>query len=151
MAEWKETISEILHEPPYRVEQIFLIHRETSLLLYHFAADSVAAQNAGMIAGMLTVIHDYLRETFWAEDQQDDEGPISKTGEFWIWLEKGPLAVLSVVVRGTAPEDFRLRLRNSLNIIHLQYAEPLASFKGDARSFENARTVFESCLGDFAH
>ncbi len=103
-----------------------------------------------MVSGMLAMILDFARDSFSSMDEKDEETPERfKIGDLTIWLEYGPLAFLAVVVRGTAPEDFKLHLGNSLRSIHENYAAALASFDGDAKCFENARTIFESCLGSF--
>jgi len=39
----------------YRVEQLFLIHRETSLSLLHIRADPVMGKDSDMVAGMLSL------------------------------------------------------------------------------------------------
>ena len=48
----------------YRVEQVFLIHRETGLLLRHISAGDDVVQDADMISGMLTAIQDFVRDSF---------------------------------------------------------------------------------------
>ena len=42
----------------YRVEQLFLIHRGTSLTLLHLTADSAISRDADMVGGMLSAIQD---------------------------------------------------------------------------------------------
>ena len=47
----------------YRVEQVFLVHRETGLLLQHVArSDEVL--DSDMVSGMLTAIQDFVRDSF---------------------------------------------------------------------------------------
>ena len=48
----------------YRVEQVFLIHAETGLLLQHLSADPRASQDADQISAMLTAIRDFVRDSF---------------------------------------------------------------------------------------
>src|SRR5436190_4493612 len=48
----------------YRVEQLFLIHRKTSLSLLHVTADSAIAKDSDMVAGMLSAIQDFVRDSF---------------------------------------------------------------------------------------
>jgi OOP family OmpA-OmpF porin len=40
----------------YRVEQVFLIERESGLLLQHVRSAAVRTEDADMVAGMLTAI-----------------------------------------------------------------------------------------------
>ena len=44
----------------YRVEQLFLIHRKTSLSLLHVALDPAIAKDSDMVAGMLSAIQDFV-------------------------------------------------------------------------------------------
>src|ERR1700677_3956170 len=43
----------------YRVEQVFLIHKETGLLLLHVEADNISVTDTDMVSGMLTAIRDF--------------------------------------------------------------------------------------------
>ena len=54
----------LLNTLVYRVEQVFLIHAQTGLLLQHVVADAVTAQDADMVSGMLTAIRDFARDSF---------------------------------------------------------------------------------------
>src|SRR2546421_572022 len=49
----------------YRVEQLFLIHHKTSLSLLHVALDPAIAKDSDMmVAGMLSTIQDFARDSF---------------------------------------------------------------------------------------
>ena len=45
----------------YRVEQVFLIHRKTGLLLVHAEKSAAAMKDPEMVSGMLTAIQDFVR------------------------------------------------------------------------------------------
>ena len=54
----------------YRVEQVFLIHRETGLLLQHVSAGPRrASQDADMVSGMLTAIRDFVQDSFGGKER----------------------------------------------------------------------------------
>src|SRR5579862_2800609 len=56
----------VLRSLLYRVEQVFLIHRSSGLLLQHVAASSVEAaetKDPEMVSGMLTAIQDFARDS----------------------------------------------------------------------------------------
>lgn len=135
----------LLHTLRYRVEQVFLIHRETGLLLQHVVSDSGGAvQDADMVSGMLTAIQDFARDSFNAEQSEHLEN--FQVGELTIWVEQGPLAILAGVIRGTAPQELRTVFQNTLEKIHLRYHGELSDFSGDAEVFESARPILEDCL-----
>jgi OOP family OmpA-OmpF porin len=134
----------LLNTLVYRVEQVFLIHRPSGLLLQHLTLPGESAQDADMVSGMLTAIRDFVQDSF---KVSDDEGlQTAKVGELTVWIEQGPHALLAVVVRGTAPATLRGILQQALESVHAQYAELLESFNGDAAKFEGARPLLEACL-----
>src|SRR6202789_4211929 len=49
----------LMHSLLYRVEQVFLIHRQTGLVLSHVVATSVSTQDPSMVAGMLSAIQQF--------------------------------------------------------------------------------------------
>ncbi|HEX8000817.1 MAG TPA: OmpA family protein [Pyrinomonadaceae bacterium] len=134
----------LLHTLLYRVEQVFLIHRETGLLLQHVAASNVAAQDADMVSGMLTAIQDFVHDSFNAPE--GDQLETMQVGELTVWIEQGPLAILAGVIRGNAPQELRDVFRSTIESIHLQYYDALAEFSGDAAALEATRPLLEDCL-----
>lgn len=134
----------LLHRLRYRVEQIFLIHRETGLLLQHVATNGAVIQDQHVLSGMLTAIQNYVRDSFGGrQDQTLDQFQV---GEWTVWSEQGTQAYLACVVRGTPPASLREILCDTLNHIHAQYTDALAHFAGDAAPFKTIQPQLESCL-----
>jgi OOP family OmpA-OmpF porin len=128
----------------YRVEQIFLIHRETSLSLLHVSADAVAAQDSGMVAGMLSAIQDFARDSFkTGSDEGLDEFRI---GELQVWIAPGAHAYLAAVIRGNPPRELHAVLEDAIDSVHVLRGSALAKFEGDAAAFESLRPELEACL-----
>lgn len=134
----------LLHTLLYRVEQVFLIHRETGLLLQHVVAPNVATQDADMVSGMLTAIQDFVHDSF--SSREGDQLETLQVGELTVWIEQGPQAILAGVIRGTAPQELREVFQTTIEKIHLQFHEALTEFSGDAGPFEAARPLLEDCL-----
>jgi len=128
----------------YRVEQVFLIHKETGLLLHKASAAGIKVQDADMVSAMLTAIQDFVHDSF--ATPKDDELETLQVGELNVWIERGPLAVLAVVIRGNAPQDLRTLLQETLERIHLQFGQELSEFKGDSSLFEDTSPLLEDCL-----
>ena len=84
----------------YRVEQVFLIHRKSGLLLQHVAAEDAVLKDADMISGMLTAIQDFVSDSF-VEGGQDLE--TLDIGRFKLWIQYGPKAMIVGAVSGNAP------------------------------------------------
>jgi OOP family OmpA-OmpF porin len=134
----------MLHTLLYRVEQVFLIHKETGLMLQHVVAGDSGIQDADMVSGMLTAIQDFVQDSFGTEDG----GALDtlQVGELAVWIERGPHAVLAAVIRGNAPQDLRSTFQSTLEQIHQEFAHELEVFEGDAAPFEPSRKYLEACL-----
>ena len=133
------------HALVYRVEQVFLIHRDTGLMLAHARAPDLPASDADLISGMLTAIRDFVADSFSPEREAGGLRRFS-VGELTVMVEQGPQALVAAVVRGEAPDDLLLRLQDTLETIHLQFAGALAEFDGDTEPFAAAQPLLEDCL-----
>lgn len=134
----------LLHTLLYRVEQIFLIHRETGLLLQHVSASSVGVQDADMVSGMLTAIQDFVRDSF--TTRQNDQLETLRVGELTVSIEQGPQAILAAVIRGTPLHQLKELFQQTLERIQLQFGTELKQFSGDREVFKGTETLLEDCL-----
>jgi OOP family OmpA-OmpF porin len=130
------------HSLVYRVEQVFLVHAQTGLLLAHVPEGSLG--DADLISSMLTAIGDFVNDSF--EAKKTGELRAFAAGDLTVLVEPGPQANIAVVVRGTPPETLPIRLQTTLETIHLQWSNPLTSFDGDATAFETTRPLLEDCV-----
>ncbi|MFA9562796.1 MAG: OmpA family protein, partial [Nitrospirota bacterium] len=134
----------LLHTLRFRVEQVFLIHKKTGLLLNHVLAEGVSGQGEEVISGMLTAIQDFVRDSF---GQGKDDGLESlQIGDLTVWIEQGSGAILAGVIRGAPPIELREVFQETLETIHAQFSELLQTFQGDATAFEETRLPLEDCL-----
>ena len=134
----------LFHTLLYRVEQVFLIQRDTGLLLQHVVAEAVVAPEAEMISAMLTAIENFVQDAFSAS--KEDMLERMQVGELTVWIEPGPQAILAAVIRGTPREELRLALQEALETIHIEQHDAIESFQGDATPFEASRPHLEACL-----
>ncbi len=128
----------------YRVEQVFLIHRESGLLLRHAARPEQVVQDSDLVSGMLTAIQDFIRDSFTGAPGQEVE--TIELGEFNLWVQHGPSAILAAVVSGTPPPELRHVLERTLEQIHSQFSAQLTAFKGDTSAFDGAAPLLAECL-----
>jgi outer membrane protein OmpA-like peptidoglycan-associated protein len=126
----------LMHSLLYRVEQVFLIHRETGLVLNHLVAPTVATQDPDLVAGMLSAIQQFVRDSFKSKDSESLAS--LNIGDLQVWVEESPNAILAAVVRGHAPADFRQAMNEVLEDIQRYFSSALANFKGDAGPFRAA-------------
>lgn len=128
----------------YRVEQVFLIHKKTGLMLQHTVAPKVSAQDPDLVSAMLTAIQDFVKDSF--NTQKNDGLQSLHFGELTIWIEEGPQAVLAGIIRGTAPQELRLVFQEAIEKIHLKLNRELIFFEGETEPFVAGRPEIEACL-----
>jgi OOP family OmpA-OmpF porin len=134
----------LMHSLVFRVEQVFLIHKKTGLPLAHAVAPAVAMQDASLVSGMLSALQDFVRDSF-----HSAKGEILEkinVGELEVWVEDGPYAILAAVIRGIPPPDYRLRMAETLEQIHRNFAEQMERFEGDTAPFASATDDLTRCL-----
>jgi outer membrane protein OmpA-like peptidoglycan-associated protein len=132
------------HALVYRVEQAFLIHAESGLLLAHATAPGLQVPDADLISGMLSAIQDFVKDSF-----RPAEGATLRTfsvGEHTVQVEAGPAALLALVIKGEAPESVLRKQQDTLEAIHLQFSEALSEFNGDTAQFQSVNALLEDCL-----
>ncbi|MBW4664184.1 MAG: hypothetical protein KME01_08295 [Chroococcus sp. CMT-3BRIN-NPC107] len=134
----------ILRTLLYRVEQVFLIHKETSLVLQHIVVELLAAQDADLVSAMLRAIQDFVQDSF--NIQQGDGLETLRFGELTIWIEEGSKAILAGVIRGNAPKELRLVFQNVIEKNHSDFHHQLVVFDGNNEPFEASREYLEECL-----
>jgi hypothetical protein len=114
---------------PFEVSQVFLIHRETGLLLWHVSRDSEAARDSDLVSSMLTAIRDFTQDAF----GRGKEGQLEEIeyGDECILLEASRHAYLAVVASGVEPPGFRAEMRERIVEVEHRYAGVLDDYDGD--------------------
>ena len=128
----------------YQVEQVFLIHGETGLLLAHSVAEDAQSTAADLVSGMLTAIRDFVADSF----APADDGGLRRftIGERVVLAEAGPHMVIAAVVRGHPPASLVERLQQILETLHTQHRRHLQEFDGNSAPFSAATLTLEECL-----
>jgi len=134
----------LLRSLVYRVEQVFLIHLKTSLVLQHVVDPAVVTQDADMVSSMLSAIRDFVRDSF--STQQNDSLDSLQMGQVQVWIEQGPHAIIAAVIRGQAPQELRLSLKEKLEEAHRRFSRELGEFDGNPAPFEAFRPELAACL-----
>ena len=134
----------LLHTLRFRVEQLFLIHRDTGLLLHHVASDNAIIHNQQLVSGMLTAIQTFVQDSFGTPHGQALN--TLEVGECRVLIEHGPQAILACVLRGAAPGYLRAQLQQTLESIHLDYADAFAAFDGNPSGFDATHDRLLDCV-----
>ena len=128
---------------PYSIERVFLIHRETGLLLSHVSAESDARLEVSTISGMLTAIQDFVRDSF-----SGGEGNLEEIthGGRRILLEGGQRAYVAVVLTGVEPEGYNSLIRDTVSNINVKYENELKKFDGNMERLPDFRRNLDPLL-----
>lgn len=108
----------VKHTLRYRIDHLFLIERESGLLLHRYSAPELPDLDADAIAGMLTAIGDFVRDSVQAEADSDGGLASATVGEHLLQVHEGPHAVLACFVRGVPPNALADELRTGLENLH---------------------------------
>lgn len=126
----------------YRVEQVFLVHKESGLLIQHLSQNGIEVGDSDAVSAMLTAIQDFIRDSFTAEGDLERV----ELGSYVVWLEQSPYAVLACVVRGNASYKLREVMKQSLETIHARYGQLIKNFEGDPAPLEPCRAILQKNL-----
>jgi len=133
---------------PFQVEEIFVIHKDSGLLLAHVSSKQAGVTvDEELISGMLTAIKDFVSEAFRTEHDRDlDE---IQYGESKIKLEMGHCFYLAIVVSGVEPDQFSEEVQQLSRHIHNRYHKPLRQFDGDITQFRDMPQLLQRFLAKF--
>jgi len=132
------------HTLLFRVEQIFLIDRETGLPMQHLTNDAVKAEDSALVSSMLTAIQDFVHDSFELEDEETLQN--FSVGSLSVWVNHGPHAALAAAVRGTPDPRLRETLHRVNERVHYQFRDELVRFEGDTETLSAAHPVLEEAL-----
>lgn len=134
----------LLNTLEFSIEQVFLIHRETSLLIHHQYSELADTRDPDMVSGMFSAIQDFIEDSF--STQAGDELDTLRLGDLSVVLQRGPSAVLAAVVRGRVPETLRNDLSKTLENLHRMKKSELASYGGDPEVFDDVEDDLRKIL-----
>ncbi|RRI01983.1 OmpA family protein [Mesorhizobium tamadayense] len=132
------------HSLIYRVEHVFLINRNSGLLIAHVTADNATSEDPKLISSMLSAIQDFVKDSF-NEKEQSGLDTI-RFGDLRLWSEVGPFATLVAVIRGNPPEELHEIIRDVLLRIHDECSQALEQFDGDSSQLAGVETQLQTCV-----
>lgn len=132
------------HSLLFRVEQLFLIDRDSGLLVEHRVAPGVQAPPPDMVASMMTALRDFARDSFRMSETEGLDAVA--LGDLTVWVEGGPHANLAAVIRGTPPIALREEMQLAVEEIHRIHADDLERFRNTGVSFESSPGLLDRLL-----
>ncbi len=134
----------LLRSLRYKVQQVFLIQRQTGLVLQYVAAPGEGISEAELASSMLTAIGDFVTDAF--TGKQSQELGMVQTDDFTLWIHHGPQAFLAATIVGNPPPELKNVFARENELIHREFAGALSAFDGDASIFDGARPHLQNCL-----
>jgi len=136
------------HTLVFEVEQVFLMHRESGLLIQHLHKDGVEVGDSDAVSAMFTAIQDFVRDSFVSNAENAAQRDLNtvEIGERTVWLEHSPYAVLACVIRGSAPVNFRNTMQSLLETMHARYGMLLREFSGDNQPLQPCRPILQKAI-----
>ncbi len=130
---------------PFRIHEIFFIHRDSGVLLQHISGGSpLSTDGQDIIAGMLTAIRDFASTAFKTDSQQEVNE--IQYNDFQIILGSGRAFYLAVVISGVPNQRFYSQLETLSHSIHTKFAGQLRHFDGDSSKFEESKPLLEKFI-----
>jgi hypothetical protein len=129
---------------PFKVNEVFLIHRESGLLLWHRSREAKATRDSELVGSMLTAIRDFAYDAFGRG--KGDQLEEIEYGDERILLEAASNAYLAVVVDGVEPPGFRVEMRERIVDVEHRYARVLRDYDGDATRLAAAEGILRPLM-----
>lgn len=107
----------------YRVDHLLLIQSESGLVLDRESAADLPSLDADAIAGMLTAIGDFVRDS--VSSQGSETLSSATVGEHLLWVIEGPRAKLAAFIQGIPPQSLKTDLEERLESLHARFGDAL--------------------------
>ena len=130
---------------PFHILELFLIHRESGLLLLHASSTPEEAADTDVISSMLTAIRDFAEDAF-GRGEKVELNQIQYGGQS-ILIEVAHLVYIAAVMDGIEPRNFRAQLRETMITIEHEHTAVLRNYDGNAEPFIASASAFAALLG----
>lgn len=132
---------------PFRIEEIFYIHKQSGILLAHSSAQKHEESAKDVISGMLTAIKNFAQDALGGEYAQDLN--LIEYDDFRIYLENGRYAFLAVVISGIPSDSFYQQMKALEARLHKQFAGRMREFDGRVEDFQSAESLLSTTIREF--
>jgi outer membrane protein OmpA-like peptidoglycan-associated protein len=130
---------------PFGIQEVFLIHKETGILLVHASEKSSHSDvDQELISGMLTAIRDFAQTVFTGDEERDLNEIQYEDRQ--IRLEIGRHAYLAFLSSGIPPDNFADESADLNHEIHKKFSSALREFEGRTDVFQPAHHILAKFL-----
>jgi hypothetical protein len=124
----------------FRIHDVFVIDAAAGILLTHAAERSEMEIDTDVMAGMLTVLVDFVRTSF-AEGA--DQLQRLEMGELAVVIERAKRFILALTFTGPEPPNLRPRLREFADSADQRFGSLLDTWDGDVLRLGELKTLTE--------
>ncbi len=118
----------------YHVQAVFLIDKDSGLIIQEVQPDSQQHLQSDMVGGMLTAIRSFANDCIASGSELDT----IDYGDWQIPIEVAGYCYIAVVVKGEPSKKFRERIRQTLSEIVLKYGDEIQNYNGDPATVPEA-------------
>lgn len=126
------------------VEDLFLLQR-SGILVRHYTRRLRRMVDSDVLGGMLTAIHDFVKDSLRAEPGELRE---IRFGEVRIQVALGQTAMIAMVVRGERPADIVPRMENLLSQLEAMRPDFLTEWEETQSLPRGAERLLEKFVAD---
>lgn len=131
---------------PFTIPAIFLIHKNSGLVISEVQSSDDFSLESEMVAGMLTAIRSFVNDCIVQIDDYSELNEI-EYGDSKIILEVAGYCYLAVVIKGEPTKEFINKMRKTMSTIVLDYGESIENFEGDRQTVsETVHQLLESLI-----
>lgn len=129
---------------PFAVQEIYLLHRDSGLLIWHATASGKGAPDSDLIGSMLTAIREFAEQALGGGGENLHQMGF---GQRELVMEFARYCYVAALVDGIVPSDFRRQLQERLYTLEKDNTAQLRTYDGDASAWRDAaRQEFEPFL-----
>lgn len=120
---------------PFAVQEIYLLHRDSGLLLWHATPTRKDESDSDLIGAMLTAIREFAEQALGGGGENLHQ---MRFGQRELVMEFARYSYVAVLVDGVVPSEFRWQLHKSLYAFEKENTAQLRNYDGEASTLHNA-------------
>jgi hypothetical protein len=127
---------------PTIVDEVFLM-TTTGMLLKHYTRRLRPDQDTDILAGMLTAVQNFIRDSF---DEAGGKLNEIRFENYDILISHGKNVVLAAIISTKKPEKLRNQLRNATDDLEKQFGERISHWTGDKKDLGDVDPLMKKFL-----
>jgi len=121
-------MDDITEETPYHIDEVLVMTKE-GILVQHFTAKNATAIDEDILAGMLTAVQMFVKDTFGG--QKDSTLDELSLGDFKIMIGRGDYITISIILSGESTKLVRPQLDAMIADTEKNLKDLLSTWNGD--------------------